>query len=281
MFTRLERINRRPEPFSCLTIEELWADPHISVQMLRYHLDPSVEAASRSAEVIGASVAWIATRFDLTAGTQVVDLGCGPGLYANALARSGTAVTGVDFSPRSIAHAREAARRDGLSTAYVEADYLTWTPEHRFDLALMIYCDYGAMAPLQRGQLLGRVRDLLEPGGAFLLDVSSLAALADLEEVAAYAPMLMDGFWSPNPYFGFMNTFVYPDERVSVDRYEIVEADRTRTFCNWVQYYDPESLAAELGAAGFTVAEVLGDVAGAPYDPAGAEFAVVATASRG
>jgi SAM-dependent methyltransferase len=249
--------------------------------MLRYHLDPSVEAASRSAEVIGASVAWIATRFDLTAGTQVVDLGCGPGLYANALARSGTAVTGVDFSPRSIAHAREAARRDGLSTAYVEADYLTWTPEHRFDLALMIYCDYGAMAPLQRGQLLGRVRDLLEPGGAFLLDVSSLAALADLEEVAAYAPMLMDGFWSPNPYFGFMNTFVYPDERVSVDRYEIVEADRTRTFCNWVQYYDPESLAAELGAAGFTVAEVLGDVAGAPYDPAGAEFAVVATASRG
>ena len=276
MFAELERINRRPATFSCRTIRELWTDPHISEQMLRYHLDASVDAASRSAEFMDRSVEWISLTFSLGDGTRVVDLGCGPGLYANPLGRTGAAVTGVDFSPRSIAYARAAADRAGLSVRYETADYLSWRPDERFDLALMIYCDYGAMAPQQRRQLLGRVRDLLRPGGAFLFDVSSLAALASLEETAAYAPRLMDGFWSPNEYFGFLNTFTYPDERASVDRYEIVEADRTRTFCNWVQYYDPESLAAELSESGMIVAELAGDVAGAPYDPSAHEFAVVA-----
>jgi SAM-dependent methyltransferase len=185
-------------------------------------------------------------------------------------------VTGIDFSPRSIAHARAAAQQEGLGVRYETADYLSWTPDERFDLALMIFCDYGAMAPRQRRQLLERMRDVLEPGGAFLFDVSSLAALASLEETAAYAPRLMDGFWSPHEYFGFLNTFTYPDERASVDRYEIVEADRTRTFCNWVQYYDPASLAAELAGSGMIVAELVGDVAGAPYDASAHEFAVVA-----
>jgi hypothetical protein len=44
-----------------------------------------------------------------------------------------------------------------------------------------------------------------------------------------------------------------------------------------VQHFDPEGLASELGDAGFSVLEVLGDVAGAPYDPGSHEFAVVAS----
>src|SRR5699024_3803164 len=112
--------------------------------------------------------------------------------------------------------------------------------------------------------LLARVRYLLAPDGAFVFDVASLAAMADLEEVATYAPQLMNGFWASAPYYGFMNTFVYPDERVSLDRYEIVERHRTRTFWTWTQYFDPEALSAELADAGWQVAEVLGDVVGAP-----------------
>lgn len=275
MFATLERINRRPEPYACLTIEEMWADPHISEQMLRFHLDPMVDAASRSPEFIARSVDWI-SRTLIHGSGRVVDLGCGPGLYASALARAGATVTGVDFSVRSIDYARAQAEREGLPVSYAHADYLTWTPGARFDLALMIYDDFGAMAPAQRRQLLDGLHAVLEPNGAFLFDALSLAALANVEEASAYAPMLMDGFWSPQPYYGFLNTFVYPTERVSLDRYEIVEADRARTFCNWSRYYDPEDLAAELAAAGFVIADLLGSVAGDPYDPDASEFAVVA-----
>lgn len=276
MFRELERINRRPAPFSSMTIRELWADPHISERMLRHHLDDALEGASRPTEFIDRSVEWIVRTFAVGEGARVVDLGCGPGLYTNRLARTGASVTGVDFSPRSIAHAQATAERDDLPVTHVVADYLDWAPEERFDLALMIFGDYGAMSPEQRRQLLDQVERLLRPGGAFLFDVASLAAMADLEETAAYAPKLMDGFWSADPYYGFLNTFIYPDARASVDRYEIVEASRTRTFWTWTQYFDPASLAAELEACGFGLDQLLGDVAGATYDEDESEYAVVA-----
>ena len=276
LFEALEHINRRPRPFATMTIRELWSDPHISERMLRYHLDDSASGASRPSAFMDRSAAWIARAFDLGPGVRVVDLGCGPGHYTNRLARTGSAVTGVDFSPRSIEHARKVAARDGLGATHVVADYLDWECTNRFDLALMIYGDYGAMSPGQRARLLGRLEELLEPDGAFLFDVASLSALDDVEETAAYAPQLMDGFWADAPYHGFLNTFVYRDKRASVDRYEIVEATRSRTFWTWTQYFDVDALDAELAPAGFRIETLLGDVAGAAYDPAGREFAVVA-----
>ena len=279
MFSDLERINRRPEPFAETTIRELWTDPHISEQLLRYHLDDDADGASRPGDFMDRSAAWIASEFGLAPGTAMLDLGCGPGQYTNRLARTGAAVTGVDFSSRSIEHARAVAQRDGLEVTHHVADYLEWESSHRFNLALMIYGDYGAMSPQQRRRLLDRLATLLAPDGAFLFDVASVVALADVEETSAYAPRMMNGFWAAEPYFGFLNTFVYPDARVSLDRYEIVERDRSRTFWTWTQYFDVDSIGAELDEAGFTLAGVHGDVAGAPFAPTGHEFAVVARPS--
>jgi SAM-dependent methyltransferase len=279
LFDTLEAINAKPEPFSVMTIPELWTDPHISEQMLRYHLDDAAAGASRPSHVADQSVAWMSETFGLGAGSRVVDLGCGPGQYTLRLARTGAAVTGVDVSRRSIAHATTAAAAAGLDVRHVVADYLEWAPNERFDLAIMIYHDYGAMSPDQRHRLLERLAELLEPDGSFVFDVSSVAGMADVEETAAYAPRMMNGFWAPSPYHGFLNTFVYDAEHVSVDRYEIVERDRTRTFWTWTQYFDPDSLSAELASGGFDVAQVLGDVTGRPYDPTSPEFAVVARRS--
>ena len=61
-----------------------------------------------------------------------------------------------------------------------------------------------------------------------------------------------------------------------LDRYTIVEAERTRTVDNWLQYFSPETLAEECARAGFAVEALFADVAGAPYNPAGHEFAVIA-----
>ncbi len=276
MTPRPRRGIERPAPFSRMTIRDLWTDPHVSAQMLSYHLDPSVDAASRQAGFIDRSVAWIVGAFDVARGARVLDLGCGPGLYAIRLARAGARVTAVDFSERSIAYARDAAAREGLAIDYVEGDYLAWESPDTFDLALLIFCDYCAMGPAERSRLAGKVARLLAPGGAFLLDVVSTAALRGREETASDTVMPDGGFWSAGPFEERLDRLVYPAEAVTLDRYEIVEADRTRTIYNWLQQFDPASLAAELRGAGLEVASVLGDVAGAPYDPDGPEFAVVA-----
>jgi SAM-dependent methyltransferase len=281
MFRQLQRINERPAVFSHLTTADLWTDPHTSEQMLRHHLDGSVDVSSRKTVFIDASVAWITEAFHLTDQSRVLDLGCGPGLYTNRLAQSGVDVTGIDFSSRSIAYARKAAARDGLTVTYVNEDYLAWESNTRFDLITMIFCDYCALAPRQRRPLLRKIERLLELEGSFLFDVCSLVTLDEWVESAGYTAAPDGGFWSPNPYFEFLSKFVYPEERVTLDKYEIVESGRSRTIYNWLQHFDREALAAELRRAGLEVASVLGDVAGRPFDPSSPEFAVIARRGSG
>lgn len=51
--------------------------------MLDVHLNPNIEAASRKPEMIDRSVKWMIETLGLKAGDIVLDLGCGPGLYAS------------------------------------------------------------------------------------------------------------------------------------------------------------------------------------------------------
>ena len=85
----------------------------------------------------------------------------------------------------------------------------------------------------------------------------------------------MDGFWSSDQYFGFLNTFKYQEERVVLDKYTIIEKNRSRTVFNWFQYFSPETLCSEFKKTGFEVTEWFGDVAGGSFDPVADEFAVV------
>ncbi len=73
-----------------------------------------------------------------------------------------------------------------------------------------------------------------------------------------------------------MNTFKYEEEKVVLDKYTIIEASRTRTVYNWLQYFSPETLDREFVECGFTVEEYYSDVAGSPFDSKTKEFAVVA-----
>ena len=112
-----------------------------------------------------------------------------------------------------------------------------------------------------------------------MFDVYSLHAFDAREEHATYAHNLLDGFWSYESYFGFLNTFKYRAENVVLDKYTIVEEKRVRVIYNWLQYFSVETLSAELEDRGFVVNDVLGDVAGATVDPEADEFAIVARRS--
>ena len=276
MFEKLTEINSRPAPFQFYTAEELWTDDYISAQMLKYHLNEDIDVSSRNIKFIDRSVEWITSHFNIGAGIRIADFGCGPGLYATRLARTGADVTGIDFSRRSIDYAKESAAKERLTINYVNKNYLEYETDEPFDLVLMIMCDFCALSPAQRKSVLDKFRLILRPGGAILLDVYSLMAYDRREAKAIYEVNLLDGFWSPNKYYGFLNTFKYSDEKVVLDKYTIVEAERTRTIYNWLQYFSPESLEREFTDCGFSIEKLFSDVAGSPSDPEADEFAVVA-----
>lgn len=273
LYELLRQLAERPEPFSVGGPHELWTDPYVQQQLLISHLAPEVAAASRPHQVIERSVAWIAERFDVGAGRHVLDLGCGPGLYANPLAELGGVVHGIDLSEVSVA---EAQRRAITGRASFEVgDYLqTELPAH--ELALLIFGDFCALSPHDRRRLLEQVASRISGDGRLVLDLFSEQRYACLREGCVIEYRLMDGFWAPGSYVGVHQTLCYDEVRVALDRYVIVEPDRIRTVHAWLAHLTVEQARAELAQAGFDVLEVYGDLTGAPYLPASHEFALVA-----
>ncbi len=276
MFKELEEINSRPKPFQYYTAETLWTDEHTSKQMLKYHLDDSVDASSRNSKFIQRSVEWIASHFKINPQTSIADFGCGPGLYATRLAEKGADVTGVDFSENSIRYAKETAAQKELDIHYVRQNYLEFETDKRFDLIIMIMCDFCPLSPAQRQTMIRKFHTLLKPGGAVLLDVYSFTFFDQRNEAATYEYNLLDGFWSPESYYGFLNTFKYEKEKVLLDKYTIVEEARTRVIYNWLQCFSRDSITMEFEQNGLKIEEVYSDVAGTPFSSNSSEFAIVA-----
>jgi SAM-dependent methyltransferase len=276
MFEELDKINTCPKLFEFYTASDLWTDEHTSKQMLSFHLNDEIDVSSRNAAFIDRSVEWISSNFNIRTGKRIADFGCGPGLYAARLAKKQADVTGIDFSKRSIQYTQEVAVRERLSIHCVNQNYLEFETEDRFDLILMIMCDFCALSPAQRRKILSKFRKILKPTGSVLLDVYSLAAFEQREETVKYEVNLLNGFWSPNKYYGFLNTFKYEKEKVVLDKYTIIESDRVRTVYNWLQYFAPEELEGVFVEGGFSIEGLYSDVAGTPFDRVSSEFAVIA-----
>jgi len=276
LFQKLKEINSRPKPFQFYTANALWTNEHTAKQMLQYHLNADIDMSSRNHAFIRQSVNWITEYFNVGAVTKIADFGCAVGLYANALAEKGAKVTGLDFSENSLNYAKQVAANKGLNVNYVHADYLELETDERFDLIIMIMCDFCALSPGQRAKLLSKFKVLLNSGGAVLLDVYSLNAFDQKAESASYEKNQLNGFWSPDDYYAFVNTFKYEADKVTLDKYTIVESGSTRTIYNWLQYFSPEALEGEFADCGFAIEKVFSDVAGASFDAGNMEFAVVA-----
>ncbi|RKZ11149.1 class I SAM-dependent methyltransferase [Candidatus Fermentibacteria bacterium] len=280
MFKQLEEINSRPSPFQFYTADELWTDEYTSKKMLEYHLNESNDLSSRNKDFIERSADWIISHFGVDANTRIADFGCGPGLYTTLFAETNADVTGIDFSERSIRYAREVADQKGLDISYFQQNYLEFETEEKFDLITMIFCDYCALSPSQRKTLLGKFRKFLKSGGSILLDVHSLNTFNNREVSATCERNQLNNFWAPGDYYGFLNTFKYDKEKVTLDKYTIIEESRTRVVYNWLQYFSRESLREEFEENGFKAEEFYSDVAGAAISPESSDIAIVAKESN-
>jgi SAM-dependent methyltransferase len=118
----------------------------------------------------------------LRAGDRVLDVGCGPGRHAHALARRGVVVHGVDISTRFVELARLDAP-DGATFERLDARRLE--PSATYDAAISL-CQ-GAFGLLGRpdpdrpgptpidpdGEVLARMAAALRPGGAVAVSAFS------------------------------------------------------------------------------------------------------------
>ena len=264
IITTLIKLGEKPAPFT--PGETLfWDDPHISAQMLQVHLDPTIEAASRQPETIDSSVKWLIERLELKAGDSILDLGCGPGLYASRFARVGLQVTGVDYSQRSIEYASRYAKENNLTIDYRYQNYLELEDENQYDAALLIYGDFCPLNPEQRKRLLNNIQRALKSNSKFVLDVSTRECRQGHGNKNRWYA-LQSGFWKPSPHLVLEEGFDYPEQSIWLDQYTVIEADgKVSVYRNWFQDYTPETITDELARNDFVVESLWGDLTGQTY----------------
>lgn len=277
MYTQLlESLAQKPIPFAQST-SKFWDDEHISKYMLAAHLDPDLEAASRQHWFIDASVKWIASLVHNPSMCSLLDLGCGPGLYAQAFSAFGFRVTGVDYSKRSIDYARSQVSETGRAIDYHYQNYLTIEYANAFDVVTLIYCDFGVLHPQDRALLLRKIRTALKPGGLLILDGFTQNQYNEISETKT-VEYQDSGFWSAQPYLCIKSSYRYEECKAYLEQYLVVTKTQLNCYNIWNQAFDVASFASQLTEAGFSGCAFYGDVCGAPLTDKSKTFCVVATA---
>ena len=243
---------------------EFWNDEHISKQMLKAHLNPKFDGASRKLDFIEKSVSWIVELVSPSSYPFLLDVGCGPGIYAEKFTQMGFHVTGIDFSNRSINYANQSALKKKLEISYLYQDYLKMDLEERFDFATMIYCDYGALSTKDRQVILSKIYHHLKPGGKLLLDVFSMTKFYRFQEKQTWEVCHTGGFWRADEYIALNGFYKYLDN-VTLEQSSIISKQEISTYYLWNTYFTKEFLASEVQNSGFKVCKIFSNVAGDVY----------------
>ncbi len=184
-------------------------------------------------------VGWLVDRLGLEPGARVLDVGCGPGRHALALARRGIEVVGVDRAPEFVRLAQEAAAAEVLPVTFVELDVRDLSYRHEFD-AVLCLCQggFGLLGGRDETAVFERIAAAVRPGGRLALTAFSAAfAVRHLEAGEAY-----------DPATGVLH------EQATVRDPDGVE----RAFDLWTTCFTGRELELLAAAAGLTVEEVSG-----------------------
>ena len=107
---------------------------------------------------------------DCPAGGRILDVPCGDGRLALALAGKGYAVTGVDLTRTLLETARQAAAARQLDVTFDERDMRDLPWREHFDAALCFWESFGYFDDAGNLAFARAIAAALKPGGRFLLD---------------------------------------------------------------------------------------------------------------
>ncbi len=196
---------------------------------------------------------------ELAPGRRVLDVGCGTGRHAIALARLGFDVVGVDVAPLALERAAAAADAAGVDVRLHRRDALLTTdwPVTEVDAVVCVQA-FGWGTDAQQERMLRSLRRLLVPGGVLVLDHSNVSAI--LRAYSARTVVDVDGHT-----FEFLRTYDQLTGRGG-GTLRVRRPDSTTVeLPDDVRLYQPPEVAALLARAGFEVVRADADFsAGTP-----------------
>ena len=259
MTTILDIVDRTPEPTPWSEGDNIpWDDPGFSERMLAEHLSQEHDLASRRSETIDRHVGWIFSEILGSRPARLLDLACGPGLYAIRLARIGCDCVGIDFSPASIRYARDTAAAEAqLSCTYHQADVRNGLFGEGFDLVMMLYGQFNVFPRDLGMEILKKAHRALKPGGSLLLEYQSREQIQRGGESARSWYTARSGLFSEAPHLVLQEDFWHADGGVSTTRFSVIDA-QTAAVSSYAlsnEAYSEADLSDALLSAGFKETE--------------------------
>jgi SAM-dependent methyltransferase len=231
-----------------------WNEPGFSERMLKEHLSQNHDAASRRFTKIDQHVAWI--NQELLGGklTRILDLGCGPGLYSNRLARLGHNCTGIDFSPASITYARQSMAQEKLKCTYSLQDIRQADYGNGYGLVMLIYGEFNVFCPDDAQAILQKTWVALEKGGLLLLEPHTFAAIQEMGSRPVSWSSASSELFSDRPHLLLEESFWHPAAAVATNRYYVIDAATgiVTPYAASYQAYTDEQYRDLLVRCGFT-----------------------------
>src|SRR5574344_426574 len=247
-FSRILRLSKKPEPYESGT-SVMWTDPYISKKLLDLHINPDNDMASRKDSKIDLVVEWILSKARKRK-LDILDLGCGPGLYAEKFALKGHRVTGIDFSENSIQYARQSAKNKELKITYEIENYLEMDYDNQVELVIMIYLDFCVLKPDDPDRVLANIYKSLRDGGQLIIDVVNEKNI-DKKIIPQSWEASASGFWRDIPYIALTGGFHYPEKKLMSNQHVVLGSDgRIDSYIFWNHYFERQDLVPILERAG-------------------------------
>jgi SAM-dependent methyltransferase len=254
-----------------------WNDPDFSRRMLNEHLSQEHDAASRRFAIIDKHVQWVHNQVLKGNPTRILDLGCGPGLYTNRLARLGHRCVGIDFSPASIDYAREQAEEAGLECTYIHQDIRTADYGDGYGLVTSIFGELNVFRPREVRSILEKACRALSPGGFLLLEPHTFEAVVQLGKQPPSWYSAEKGLFSEEPHLSLQENFWDTNDKVAITRYYIIDAatGKVARHSASMQAYTDEEYRFLLTECGFDKAAFFSSLEGRTGNPEGNLMAIL------
>lgn len=152
----------------------------------------------------------------LNENSRVLDLACGGGRHALALAELGFRVTGVEIGRYPLELARTRANERGLGIDFVNEDILKLNYKDQFDLAFLICGQIGHCDPAQVQMIFKKVSRALVEGGIFIIHGWKFSGEDRSNYVRWYSEK--KPFYLENPSIVHREQYYFEKERVKLIR---------------------------------------------------------------
>lgn len=273
----LWKIYHRPQPTGWQAVSEIWGKGNLpwddlvfSERMLREHLDESHGAASRKTAERAMQIEWLWEYLGLARGDSLLDVTCGPGLYAIEFAKRGCFVTGVDFSPAAIKYACDLAIAAKLTSSckFVQADVRQMDYSGAdFSAAIFLYGQITVFKVEETKMLLKKIAQSLKAGGKLCIEILDELRIDKKDSTWWFTDD--KGLWGDSPFLHLGERFWLEDEQVSVERFQIIDLESGELkevhLCD--QAYSVDTMTMLLKEAGFSKVSAYKNWGGLPlYD---------------